>query len=91
MMEEVSDLLSEKVLPDVNGGHGDNHDITQRNEGEKHSLLETSYSSKIHDIETTVGHGTGTEKEGVDVTQIELVLGIARVAIGGAAIYDDGG
>ena len=26
-MEEVLDLLSEKVLPNVNGGHGDKHDV----------------------------------------------------------------
>ena len=45
MMEEVSDLLSEEVFPDVDGGHGDNHDITQRNEDEKHSLLEASYGA----------------------------------------------
>lgn len=42
-----------------------------------------------HNIDTAVRHGTGTEEEGVDVSQVELGLGVARVAIGSATIDDD--
>ena len=54
-------------------------------------MLEACYGPQVHDIEATISHGTGTKKEGVDISQVELVLGIARVAIDSAAIDDDGG
>lgn len=90
-MEKLSDLLSEEVLPKVNGGHGDEHDIAQGDKDEKHSLLEAGYGTQVYNIEATVSHGTGTEKEGVDVSQIKLFLGVARVAIGSATIDNNRG
>lgn len=91
VLKEVPDLLFEEVFPDVDCGHGNNHDVSHRNQDEEYRLLKTGDRSQVHNIEARVRHSTSREEESIDITQIEGLLGVVRVAIGSAPIKNDRG
>ena len=73
--------------PDCNVGN--DGDVSKQNQNAEYRLLESSNVAQIDSVQTCVGHGTCTEKDGVYVAESEKCFGIATIAIDTAAVHYD--